>query len=288
MTGPLNAAFYLTARCNQSCYYCVSRIHRSSRPKDMTAEQVEHILQLFPTLQAVGLGGGESLLCPGIWDIVRVLKKRRKGIIISTNGTLIHKHPNAPWKGLRVNVSARAGQKEDYERVSGVATFEAMQEGVRVALDRGAQVRLSFVVDKSNLHGIYGCAKMAHSLGVKVVSFMSVLPNGEKQLLLREADMPPVNAQKDKVLALGLRLIQWPTPIYSNQGRGCKMAREHLAVDGDGSVALCCRGSGPRPEMGNISSGASVWSSGPMQELRRRVYDLNNQPEKCLQCKANW
>ena len=82
--------------------------------------------------------------------------------------------------------------------------------------------------------------------------------------------------------------VRLPPVIDFNQLKvGCAMANIYMGVDGNGDVSLCCRGFGPRPEMGNIADGARVYDSGPMKLLRQYVYS-ENQPLKCSVCYANW
>ena len=90
-------------------------------------------------------------------------------------------------------------------------------------------------------------------------------------------------------LLLQVMPVQGQDLVWARQmGGAIKDAPWGVAVDGNGDMAVCCRGPGPRPEMGNISGGLEAWRGGAMEKLRARVYDPERKPEKCLLCKANW
>jgi len=289
--GPLVLGLHVTARCNHRCGYCIYNVPGQYIPRDMTEEVADKVMSLLPTIQTVGLTGGEPMLCKDVWSILEAVKSRRRPVSISTNGTRLER--NDLLHGVSVTVSARESDREKYLELTGVDAFDRMVEGIKNAQHSGARVGVSFVIDRGNVDSLERYARFAKKLGVHRVAFMGLLAGDRDDLkgrTVEQADMAIIEAQRPAIGRLGLRITQWPKPIQPDgPGGKCEMGRNHIAVDGDGNVALCCRGAGPRPEMGNIlTDGPSVWSTGPMAELREKVYTLGEQPEKCLHCRENW
>ena len=256
----------------------------------MKIELVETVLDMFPSLERAGITGGEPLLCKDFWNIIELLRDKDLPTNFSTNGVLLKK--NDLLKGTAVAISARASTPEEYKHITGSDDFFKMVRGVEIALESGANTGITFVIYHENAGRLTDYAKFARDLGVRRVAFMALLTGGRpdiNRLALRAEDMPLIEAQRDEVYAHGFTVSQWPkTERKAAHGYGCTMATRHLAVDADGNVALCCRGEGPRPAMGNIwTDGEAVWSSGPMAELRSRVFQHGNQPQKCIMCREN-
>jgi len=283
---------YVTSRCNHRCGYCIYSISGAVKPNNMSADVAERILDmLLPDIRTVGITGGEPMLCPDIWKIIRLIKDRDVPVGITTNGTRIEK--NKLLSGVSVTVSARESDRGLYYKLTGFDQFKRMVRGVRAAIASGAHVGVSFVIERQNISSMLRYALFAKSLGVERVAFMGLLAGARDDLderLVINEDMKIVHKQRKEIDKIGIRITQWPKPLRSKMTGGkCTMADVYIGVDANGSVALCCRGPGPRPEMGNLFDiGPSVWSSGPMEELRRRVYTPGNQPEKCMKCRDNW
>jgi radical SAM protein with 4Fe4S-binding SPASM domain len=294
--GPNKAGLFVTSRCNQRCVYCATESTRGLTKYDMTAQFVEDFLRMFPTIKRAGIGGGEPLCNPYISDIIDVCSERLINFNMSTNATRVRRL-NIDWSKLgSVNVAGNDNNPYAYEKMTGTKLHSEMVKGTERLLSSGAKVTMSFVIDKTNINKMERYARFVKNLGVKRIAFQSICPrsddyHGFQKIAILKKDasvMKLIHQQKVKVLNYGLKVMLWPKPIGNGVGQGCPMARKYIAVDGLGNVSICCRGPGPRPEMGNINQGPQVWSTGPMAALRSKVYDPKNKPAKCLMCKANW
>lgn len=300
MKSPKQAALFVTSKCNQACTYCATAPNRALCAPDMTPEVAERLFDMFPTISGVGIGGGEPLLNPGIRDIVRLCLNRSKSVTISTNGTLVNNAERGLgklWSRVaKVNVSMTAATRDRYIERSGVDMLDRAVEGVKALQQLGASIVLSFVIERDNVQEIARYARLAKYLKVDRVAFQSICPtagrydefwdraiDGDDAVLMRS-----VEAGLKRAYVMGIKVTQKPDPVYRYRpGRGCRMALNHISVDGAGNVAICCRGPGPRAEMGNLEQGPEVWSTGPMAERRAAVMS-KNPPEKCTLCKAYW
>jgi MoaA/NifB/PqqE/SkfB family radical SAM enzyme len=259
------------------------------------------LLDMFPTIQRAGIGGGEPLLCPELPAIFETCARRLRNFSISTNGTLVCKRKNdIDWSLVGgVNIAGNSDSATGYAQLTGTHPEHQTQmlEGVEYLRTHGVKVIMSFVMTRQNVTKMADYASFAKKHGVHHVAFQSVCPRAddyarfEKVGIFRRdlATMSVIRQQRRRVQQLGgVHVNLWPQPLGNGVGQGCLMAKHYMAVDGRGNVAICCRGPGPRPEVGSILiDGPGVWS-GKMAEMRKRVYDASNKLEKCLLCKANW
>jgi len=100
----MEAAIIVTYRCNAQCHMC----NIWKYPTDVRKEITPNDLKKLPKLDFANITGGEPFLREDIEDIVKVVLKRTKRLVISTNGyftekivALAKKYPNI---GIRVSI----------------------------------------------------------------------------------------------------------------------------------------------------------------------------------------
>lgn len=76
----------LTNRCNLNCPHCYSRNMEKS---ELSLEDVEKILKIFPNLKKVNFGTGESILNRNFREIIDLLRKKNIQMALTTNGLTI-------------------------------------------------------------------------------------------------------------------------------------------------------------------------------------------------------
>ena len=261
MKAPKQAALFVTSKCNQRCTYCATAPSRAHAVPDMSGALVDKLMRTFPTLRSVGIGGGEPLLNKNIVGIVKTCMRYGVGVTLSTNGTLVDKYRKLPWSRITlVNVSMTEATVAAYKARAGVDMFDRVVAGVQYLQAHKAPIVLSFVIERDNADRIVEYIELARLLGVRA-ALQSICPitgqydefwdraiDGDDEELMRVIEVG-VAATK----AVGVTLTQRPYPVYRNRpGLGCRMALNHISVDGAGNAALCCRGPGPRPEMGTF------------------------------------
>ncbi|MFA5394162.1 MAG: radical SAM protein [Candidatus Ratteibacteria bacterium] len=80
----MEAAIIVTYRCNARCRMC----HTWQFPTRPEEEFAPRLLEKIPALSFCNITGGEPFIREDIGEIVAILKKRTKRIVISTNGYL--------------------------------------------------------------------------------------------------------------------------------------------------------------------------------------------------------
>ncbi len=86
---PYKVTFALTYKCNLKCKIC--RIWESPRKEELSAEEIEKIFKSLKSLSWLDLTGGEITLREDLIEIIKVIIKNSKKLLIfhiSTNGQL--------------------------------------------------------------------------------------------------------------------------------------------------------------------------------------------------------
>jgi molybdenum cofactor biosynthesis enzyme MoaA len=306
----------VTTKCNQRCSYCIYRytVVRETKRPDMTVDMAMKIVETFPRTLEIRLTGGEPLMLECFGELVDALAAKRRAVAFGTNGTKIaERYDEIPWRAIgTANISITDVDPQRYHEITGTNRFDALVEGLELlARNRPRTKRVfSFTMQKDNLKRAAEFVRFGREHGAHQVTLQPVLPHCVKGYDKYEDDSfwdraltqqnPGVVEVLEEQRALVERnmgkarargFVKWPFIIdRSVDGPGCMMARMYMQVDGAANVALCCRGKGPRAEMGNvIDDGAKVFSTGPMAKLRERIYD-HSKPRlrKCELCYANY
>ena len=307
---PRVISFFMTGKCNQRCAYCnfLESRRGPNKAPDVTPDLVERTLDTFPTVKSVRLGGsGEPLMNKYIGHVAMHVGNRVDRMALITNGTLIpDRGHDIPWESFQeINISLSDITPEGYKKVTGTDLFDRLVTGIEYARKR-TDIVLSIVVTTANVNKISEMVRFAVEYRARALVLQPLVAptQGKVGISLKQkenfmesivaAHNPYAVAMLEAQAALvddmdlkGMK-VRFPPVIDFNQLKvGCAMANIYMGVDGNGDVSLCCRGFGPRPEMGNIADGARVYDSGPMKLLRQYVYS-ENQPLKCSVCYANW
>jgi len=126
----VKAAIITTYRCNARCQMC--NIWKFSTKKE--EEFKPKILNKLPRLSFCNITGGEPFLRDDIEEIIHILKKRAKRIVISTNGYLTDKIVNIAKKnrdiGIRISIEGLPVANDELRRIKG-----GFDHGLRTLLE---------------------------------------------------------------------------------------------------------------------------------------------------------
>lgn len=78
----MEASIITTYRCNSKCKVCAIWEH----PSHLNDEFAPRILEKLPKLTSCNVTGGEPFLREDVEDIVKIIKKKARRVVISTNG----------------------------------------------------------------------------------------------------------------------------------------------------------------------------------------------------------
>lgn len=264
MNYPLNNIyFYLTEGCNLRCSHCW--INPKYQTPDRKYDSLDFdlfrriIKEAKPLgLKAVKLTGGEPLIHPDIFRILRFIRKEEIGVTIETNGTCCTPELAKEIKKCRhqnVSVSIDGSDAATHDRIRGVeGSFDLAIEGIKNLVNAGfrPQVIMSVMgINKNQMEGVTGMAK---SLGAGSVKFNIVMPTarGERMHEAGETvgikELITLGKWVETVLSkkTGIR-VHYSHPyayvplgrLYEQRVRGQCNILNILGVLSDGSYALC-------------------------------------------------
>jgi MoaA/NifB/PqqE/SkfB family radical SAM enzyme len=304
---PKRLDVYTTSACNYACTFC--RRQRVEKPSsaEFTVGMAERVLTTFPSISSACVAGfGEPLMAPGLPDLIDYFVERGVYTSLITNGFLIQDRlAEIAWKRLGyVNISLNAADPDTHEKRCGVpGAYSRAVNGLRLLLEHGANVGLSFVIDAENYTQIPKFLNFSKRQGAKFVSFVNVLPHHEpgdkaSQAEFRNAVITSSTTgfaskmleYKRTAQNLGVNVNAWPIPITpGNCPRNCRSPFIAIGVDGDGNLSGCCRIRGPHPSNGNIVRGELLWTELEyFRQLRRELSGAAPLRFPCNLCFGNW
>lgn len=191
---PLRTLYvYLTSGCNLACRHCwlTPSFHPDGGtgghlPVELFERALDEAIPLG--LQSVKLTGGEPFLHPEILRLVDLLKDRKLGLTIETNGTLV---TDEAARALRdrstlsdISVSIDGSCAEIHDPFRGVVgSFDRAVAGFKALVAAGFHPQVIMSLHAGNAGDIEPVVRLAESLGASSVKFNLVQPSGRGEHL---------------------------------------------------------------------------------------------------------
>ncbi len=305
LTAPLPRRIQIepTVRCNLHCITCTrDSVIDSYKKMDMTLEDIDKILTLFPDLQSIKFQGlGEPLLTKNIQAILKKFKEKNVRLSTISNGTIFHKERYRQplldyFRVVRVSIDSTSAALFSKLRVG--ANLEHVLSGLRIlAQERDRQkkklsIGINFVVSHENYHEVANLYDIAVENSIDFVGIPTVenwtIPDedgfGHFSSYVAEAQRHTQEIAT-AVQALKMRLRRKGILVsYSgldNRVGHCYWPFKSLFISVEGYVTPCCIRMHRTHAMGNIFEVASLeelWN-GPRYRALREAHlaeDLSN------------
>lgn len=169
-----NIFLYVTERCQLRCNHCYmgSRLESSI---DMSFDRSIFIMDYFRKLGAeyITFVGGEPTLHSELPKMVDYASNSGyEKIYIDTNGLSIKRILNiSPDKLAYIRISLDGIKAETHELNRGSGTFAKTIESIKILVENGYQVGITFTVFKFNIHEALKLLLLAEELGIKLVNY---------------------------------------------------------------------------------------------------------------------
>ena len=317
--GPILIVWNFTNVCNLHCRYCYQSAGRPL-PDELTFEEkIDLINQMVDANVAyLAFSGGEPILGPRFWDVLRYASKYLH-ISIATNGTLLEDKSLvdklADYGAKNVFVSLDGATAESHEFIRGKGNFNRTIRGIEnLVANPYINVGINMVVTKRNYDEVPKVLELAKNLGVNSFSHYNFIPTGRGK---EDFDQDLTPEQRDKLLNLlydwhekrnetGLNIIstspEYARVIYERSGGsssvlfhysadnttalkgiieyagGCGAGRVYAAIQPNGLVSPCVFM--PTVIIGNIREKKlmDIWQN---SELGWQLSDRENYHFKC-------
>lgn len=289
---PLQVAWEVTGRCNLNCLYCLNN-SGEKRSELSVSERIRFAKELVSGgIMDVTISGGEPLLLPEIFELLKIFKDGGVKITFLTNGLLLNDEACYKLKGLVdvIQISLDTLDPDIFRELSNPnVDLKKVLDGIVNAVRHGLPLVIGSVVNKLNYHEISGIAEFCLRSGIKQYSLSEMMMMGraranKDRLLIGEAERLAVYAQVERYK--GLLKITAHEPCISfklaekkNNVCDCSLVSCSVAYNGD--VFPC---SYIREKMGSIEENTlkEIWDSSKLEKYRAEV--LKRPAGKCAAC----
>ena len=288
MSRPFVVECEITSGCNLRCIHCYNRSgeswERLELPflKDLMVQLKEMGLRYFDIV------GGEPLVHPDIFEILRFAYKIGLRVIFNTNATLITKEKARMLKDanphMLIGVSLDGSTPEVNDRIRGEGSFERTLRGAENLMEVGFYVTLMFVVNKLNWRDFGNYIELARRIGIRSIYVDRFMPIG------RGADNAELLNMSPREWAEALRYVN--DVIEANEGDFifyveesidgdvCMAGITHFSILSNGKVVPC--GHFRYREEFHLGDAREE----PLSQIFRRGKSVFPRLEKCERCPA--
>lgn len=280
----LHGSIIITYRCNAKCNMCDCYKNPSKPEEEIKLETLEKL----PDMAFTNITGREPFIRQDIADIVRVLYKKTKRIVISTNGyftdRIIKLCEEFPQIGIRISIE---GLEETNNAIRGLPDgFKKGYETLKRLVEMGHKdIGFGMTVQDMNCKDLIPLYKLSDELHMEFAT--ATLHNS---FYFRKTDNKIDNKRKvaeefEKLINI---LLESKSPkkwarAYFNHGLihylygqkrllPCEMGTNGFFIDPFGYV-LPCNGSNEKWSMGNLNDQTwqEIWYSEQAKKVRDQV-----------------
>lgn len=257
---PINFSFAdivfieLTRACNLNCKHC---LNNSGKPmqNQLNYEEIKNLIIKLANcgLQEVRLTGGEPLLFPQIYEIIKLCRELGLFVSIGTNGTLINENVAKKLKdaGLNKAVVSIDGNEDVHDEIRGPNTYKKALNGLKLLKENGIKVRINTVIMKNNMNDVINFSKKIHELEIPMFIRRFIESGRGENLdnnMLTASDYKYVKEQLQNEINqrefVNGHYLRNDEGIHSRielpfEIKGCKAGQRALAIMPDGEIHLC-------------------------------------------------
>ena len=285
----MEAIVGVTYRCNARCYMCNTWNFPSNTADEITPCDIEKIPD---NLKFVNITGGEPFLRKDLEEIVNILKKKTKRLVISTNGfftgkiiALARKHPDI---GFRISIE---GLPKANDELRGIK--DGFDRGLRTLLELKhmnlKDIGFGITVSDRNAKDLLELYKLASSMKVEFATaivhnsyYFHKMDNHIENKEMVAGEFSKLIAEFFKTW----RLKNWYRAYFNygiiNRIYGgkrllpCEMGKDVFFLDPFGEIHPC---NAMEESMGNIKeqSFLQIWNSSKAQQVRELVATCNKE-----------
>jgi radical SAM protein with 4Fe4S-binding SPASM domain len=297
---PLVMSWNVTRECNLKCSHCYINAAEKKLENELTTEEGKRLIDQISEVSSplLILSGGEPLLRPDVYELIRYGSKKGLKMGLGSNGSLIDQKAAKQLKDAgiaTVSISLDShipSQHDDFRGVAG--SWEKAVEAIKALRENNVLVQVNTTLTQQNYGQIDDIMYLAESIGVENFHLFFLVPTGRGTKI---ADISPQKYEEmiTKTFAkvarhklnvrpscapqfmriakgMGLDMRQWV--------RGCMAGSYYCRIYPNGDVTPC-------PylpiKLGNIreKSFKAIWTNNDMLKALRSPDSLKG---KCGIC----
>ncbi|MFP3869191.1 MAG: radical SAM protein [Desulfobacteraceae bacterium] len=278
------ASLIVTYRCNAKCHMCNTWQYPSKKEEEIGP----FVYEKLPFMNTVNVTGGEPFLRNDLGDIISVLKRKTKRLVISSNGfltdrilKLFGKHKDI---GLRISLE---GLPKTNDELRGIKN--GFDKGLRTLIElyhMGVKdIGFAITVSDKNARDMIDLYHLAKMMGLEFAT-AAIHNSFYFHKLDNRFDYPEIAIQEFQKLIKELlkskRMKDW-FRAYFNYGlinyiKGnkrllpCQMGHDSFFLEPNGRILPC---NGLEADMGNLTQASfeDIWNGRKAEEIRQMVRD---------------
>ena len=281
----------ITSQCNLRCIHCY---HPDHKIQYLDKQNIVEVVKQFKELglSYVTLTGGEPLMHPDLFEIIRELKRLNVFIDIYTNGTLINAEIIEFLKQydiVNLQVSVYSTNEKTYNAITGSTNnFSKHLNGLKLLSASGIPVMASIIMMKQNFEERILIRQMCEEYGFNIQYGFRIIPDRNN---VRRVDCEMDNYQKAQLVTEINELNEKAIPDHKKEkiivekndilnSAPCNAGRSLYNITSIGDVTPC---TGFYKIIGNIfeSSVNEIIKSVEAQKIRSAI---RKNVEKCCNC----
>ncbi|ADL50708.1 radical SAM/SPASM domain-containing protein [Clostridium cellulovorans] len=298
--SPGEMTIILTHNCNFRCIYCFNNSGEAKTVQLNTNEWLEVIKQARELgIVKCTVSGGEPMLHPGFFDILRAITDSGMSVYICTNGSLVDENVVKQFKEIGlpcVQFSLDAGTPEIHDKMATVkGTYPKVINAIKLLVGAGIDVYIKSVITPVNYSDISNLIDLCSELGVKQLVLdrfdLSNAGRGGTELFMtrkQELDLEDLVQTKIKELS-GKMILKAATVQRCWSGEDnivvCGAFRRSINILPNGDISVCEKLiEVPEMTAGNVKDNTleEIWNSKKVSDIVNPSKDIIDEP--CKTC----
>ncbi len=246
-------AWELTAACNLSCRYCrASASHEPDQGELDTDEAKRFVESIAPLKPMLILSGGEPLLRPDLFQIIRLAVSLGIRVSLASNGTLITSglaEEIADSGVSRVSISLDGADAAMHDHGRGQGRFERSIKGIENLRGR-VDFQINFTVTQKNQSELIRIFDLAEKLGAAALHIFFLVPTGRgreedvitpvrQEEMLRQIEGEMDRRTLEVQVTCAPQYARLKKPGHGRGSGGCLAGRRFVFVSRKGEVYPC-------------------------------------------------
>lgn len=246
-------AWELTAACNLSCRYCrASASHEPDQGELDTDEAKRFVESIAPLKPMLILSGGEPLLRPDLFQIIRLAVSLGIRVSLASNGTLITSglaEEIADSGVSRVSISLDGADATMHDHGRGQGSFERSIRGIENLRGR-VDFQINFTVTQKNQSELIRIFDLAEKLGAAALHIFFLVPTGRgreedvitpvrQEEMLRQIEGEMDRRTLEVQVTCAPQYARLKKPGHGRGSGGCLAGRRFVFVSRKGEVYPC-------------------------------------------------
>lgn len=288
---------FLTKQCNLRCKMCGVCEYDPTRDNqpELTTEEWKDVLQSAHRLGCtlVSMTGGEPLLRPDVFELVRFARELGMAVHLCSNGILLTRDNILCLRDAGVNalsVSIESPEPEPHNSLRGPHSFERAVQGIRLVRELApeVQVGINCVIMRLNYKNIAAMIPFAEKVGAHQIKFAPIHTNllhrrkrieHYADLIFAQEDLDALDreigaliaaARHSRTLTTSAMFFAGMAHLYRDPLRfRCYAGYAACAINPAGVVSPCCDMDGTLSVREQPLE--TIWRSPEMERLRAQV-----------------